>query len=57
MVGLLPSPPSLTAYIPDAVLEGGDPFLVTVQSSSGWRLNHGTDRFDGDYLRDVESQL
>ena len=45
--------PSLTAVIPNAVLEGGDPFALTVRSSSGARLIDGTYRFGGDYLRDM----
>ncbi len=47
------SPPSLTARIPNAVLEGGDPFPLTVRSLSGARLADGTYRFTGDYLRDI----
>jgi hypothetical protein len=46
--------PSLTAVISNAVLEGGAPFMLTVRSSSGTRLNNGTYRFTGDYLRDIE---
>jgi len=45
--------PSLTAVIPNAVLEGGDPFALTVRSSSGVRLTDGTYRFEGDYLREL----
>jgi hypothetical protein len=48
------APPSLTAVIPNAVLEGGEPFALTVHSSSGVRLNDGTYRFTGDYLREVD---
>jgi hypothetical protein len=47
------SQPSLTAVIPNAVLEGGDPFQLTVRSSSGAQLADGTYRFMGDYLRDI----
>jgi hypothetical protein len=47
------SPPSLTAVMPNAVLEGGDPFALTVRSSSGSYLVDGTYRFAGDYLRDI----
>jgi hypothetical protein len=50
---LTASPPAVTALIADAVLEGGDPFPMTVRSSTGTRLNDGTYRFDGDYLRDL----
>ena len=46
-------PPSLTAQLPNAVLEGGDPFPLTVTSSSAFRLADGTVRFDGDYLREL----
>src|SRR5712671_1132930 len=42
--------PTLTAVITNAVLEGGDPFALTVRSSSGARLMDGTYRFTGDYL-------
>lgn len=45
--------PSLTAVITNAVLEGGDPFALTVRSSSGAQLMDGTYRFTGDYLRDI----
>ena len=45
--------PSLAAVIPNAVLEGGDPFALTVRSSSGVRLTDGTYRFEGDYLREL----
>jgi hypothetical protein len=48
------APPSLTAVIPNAVLEGGEPFALTVHSSSGLRLNDGTYRFTGDYLREID---
>ena len=48
------APPSLTAVISNAVLEGGEPFALTVLSSSGFRLNDGTYRFTGDYLRDIQ---
>src|SRR6266550_8704804 len=37
--------PSLTAVITNAVLEGGDPFALTVRSSSGARLVDGAYRF------------
>jgi hypothetical protein len=45
--------PSMTAVIADAVLEGGDPFPLTVRSSSGTRLPDGSLRFTGDYLREI----
>src|ERR1044072_1272718 len=50
---LTASPPAVTAMIADAVLEGGDLFPLTVRSETGMRLNDGTYRFDGDYLRDL----
>jgi subtilisin-like proprotein convertase family protein len=46
--------PSLTALIPNAVLEGGDPFALTVRSSSGAQVMDGTYYFSGDYLRDID---
>ena len=45
--------PSLTAVIPNAVLEGGDPFALTVRSSAGDQLSDGTYRFTGDFLQDL----
>jgi hypothetical protein len=45
--------PSLTAVIPNAVLEGGDPFGLTVRSASWAQLLDGTNRFTGDFLRDL----
>jgi len=45
--------PSVTAVIADAVVEGGDPFALTVRSSSGAQLVDGTCTFTGDYLRDI----
>ena len=45
--------PSLTAVITNAVLEGGEPFSLTVRSSTGTPLMDGTYRFTGDYLRDI----
>ncbi len=48
-------PPSLTAVITNAVLEGGAPFALTVRSSFGIRLVDGTYRFSGDYLRDIQA--
>src|SRR5688572_12462977 len=47
-------PPSLTAVINNAVLEGGTPFPLTVRSSEGYQLANGTWRFSGDYLRDIQ---
>ena len=46
-------PPSLCAVISNAVLEGGDPFPLTVRSSSGSKLPDGACQFSGDYLRDL----
>lgn len=48
------APPSLTAVIPNAVLEGGTPFALTVRSSSGGQLVDGRYWFSGDYLRDLQ---
>jgi hypothetical protein len=45
--------PSVTAVLPNAVLEGGDPFALTVRSSYGARLSDGTYYFRGDYLEDI----
>src|SRR5262245_29561395 len=45
--------PSLTGATTNAVLEGGAPFALTVRSSSGLQLTNGTQRFTGDYLRDI----
>jgi hypothetical protein len=47
------TPPSLTALIANAVLEGGAPFALTVRSSTWYQLENGQYRFDGDYLRDL----
>jgi hypothetical protein len=47
------TPPSLTAVIPNAVLEGGEPFSLTVRSYYGYQLTNGTYRFSGDYLGDI----
>src|SRR5512133_1329374 len=44
---------ALTAILTNAVLEGGDPFALTVRSSSSSQLADGTFRFLGDYLRDI----
>ena len=46
-------PPSLTAEIPNAVLEGGAPFPLTVRSYYGQSLSNGTYQFTGDYLQDI----
>jgi hypothetical protein len=51
---LNPAQASLTAVISDAVLEGGDPFPLTVRSSEGGRLPDGSYWFRGDYLRDIQ---
>jgi hypothetical protein len=45
--------PSLTAEIANAVLEGGDPFPLTVHSLSGAEQMDGSFKFSGDYLRDI----
>jgi len=47
------TPPSLTAVIPNAVLEGGEPFPLTARSYNGYQLTNGTYRFPGDYLQDI----
>ena len=49
------APLSLNAVITNAVLEGGDPFALTVHSSSGGQLPDGTYTFTGDYLREIYS--
>lgn len=49
---LIAGQPSLTALITNAVLEGGDPFALTVRSS-GAQLTDGTYWFNGDYLREI----
>lgn len=41
---------SLTAVIPNAVFEGGEPFELTVRSASAHRLPDGSYRFDGTYI-------
>src|SRR5262245_61445293 len=48
------TPPSLTAALADAVLEGGEPFGLTVRSEAGGRLNDGTYWFRGDYLQAIQ---
>jgi len=48
------APPSVTAMITNAVLEGGDPFPLTVRSLSGMRFADGSYMFSGDYLRDIQ---
>jgi hypothetical protein len=45
--------PSLTAVITDAVLEGGEPFALTVRNASWDQLADGTNRFMGDYLQNI----
>jgi len=47
------APPSLTAVIPNAVLEGGDPFPLTIHSSTGAQEMDGAYYFTGDYLQDL----
>lgn len=46
-------PPSVTAFMSNAVLEGGDPFPLTVRSSYAYPPSNGTYRFSGDYLGDI----
>jgi hypothetical protein len=48
------TPPSLTAVIRNAVLEGGAPFPLTVRSHYAYQGTNGTFRFSGDYLRDLD---
>lgn len=53
-VALELSQPALAAFIPDAVLEGGAPFALTVRTSSGLQQADGSWRFTGDYLRELD---
>jgi hypothetical protein len=53
MLDLNGAPPSLTAVITNAVLEGGEPFALTVRSASGYQLTNGSYRFSGDFLQDI----
>src|SRR5687768_8833705 len=46
--------PSLTAFLPNAVLEGRDPFPLTVRSSFGAQSPDGTYYFRGDYLEGTQ---
>ncbi len=46
--------PSLSAFLANAVLEGGDPFPLTVRSSSAAKLMDDTYWFMGDYLKEIE---
>src|SRR5262249_20377418 len=46
-------PPSVTALISNAVLEGGEPFPLTVRSYSSRQLPNGAYTFSGDYLQDL----
>lgn len=48
------TPPSLVAVAANAVLEGGDPFALTVRSASGVSLIGGAYHFAGDYLQAIE---
>jgi hypothetical protein len=48
------APPSLAAVIPNAMLEGGDPFALSVRSSFGAQLPDGSYIFRGDYLGDID---
>ena len=45
--------PSLTVVTPNAVLEGGNPFALTVRSASLTQLMDGAYRFAGDYLQEL----
>ena len=45
--------PSLTAMIPNAVLEGEPPLPLTVRSSFGAQDQNGTYHFRGDYLQNI----
>ena len=45
-------PPSVIAWITNAVLEGGNPFPLTVRSSYSYPPSNGTYTFSGDYLQD-----
>src|ERR1041385_7991648 len=45
--------PSITAVSPNAVLEGGGPFGLTVRSATGAKMTNDTYRFTGDYLEDL----
>jgi hypothetical protein len=49
----IPARPSLTAVITNAPLEGGEPFPLTIRSSSGTQSPDGSYRFTGDYLGDI----
>jgi subtilisin-like proprotein convertase family protein len=51
------TPPSMTAVMDDAVLEGSDPFPLTVRSSLGARMADGTYRFTGDYLAEANPSI
>jgi len=52
-IDLSSAQPSLTAVISNAVLEGGDPFALTVRSETGAKLTNDIYRFTGDYLQDL----
>lgn len=54
MIALDLGQPSLHAAIPNAVLEGGAPFALTVHSSSGSQQPDGSYRFGGDYLAELD---
>lgn len=49
------SPPQATATIFGAVLEGDPPFTLVVESSSGYRMDDGGYRFDGNYLGTIST--
>jgi hypothetical protein len=46
-------PPSLTAVMPNAVIEGRAPSPLTVRSYYAYQRTNGTYRFSGDYLREL----
>ena len=46
--------PSVVARLHNAVLEGGDPFPLTVYSTSGSQSASGVYRFSGDYLATLQ---
>jgi len=46
------SPRSVTAWITNAVWEGGNPFPLTVRGSYAYQPSNGTYTFSGDYLQD-----
>lgn len=51
----LETQPRVTATFANAVLEGGEPFPLTIHSSSGQRVVDGIYQFSGDYLQELHS--